>query len=159
MKSKTVIKTSVFPASAEVVFEKLKAIQTLQYIAAPYATFTPVNVSETFTWKAGKTFSFRFKLFGVIPFGTHTINVTEFDEETTRIYTKESNPHVPIWNHLILLEPIDENRLRYTDEVEIFAGWKTPFVVLWAKCFYAHRQRKWLRLLRNLGASNTYHTA
>ncbi len=147
MKSRTVIKTSVFPSSEKEVFEKLKAIQTLQYIAAPYATFTPVNTSEAFTWKAGKTFSFRFKLFGIIPFGVHTINVIEFDEQTTRIYTKEGNPHVPVWNHLILLKPLDGTSLLYTDEVEIHAGWKTPFVALWAKCFYAHRQKKWLKLL------------
>ncbi len=153
MKSKTVIKTSVFPATEQEVFEKLKAIQTLQYIAAPYATFTPVNASEEFVWQAGKTFSFRFKLFGIIPFGVHSINVIEFDETTARIYTKEKNPHVPVWNHLILLKPLDDNRLQYTDEVEILAGWKTPFVALWAKSFYAHRQRKWLRLLRNQGAS------
>lgn len=152
MKSKTVIKTSVFPASAKVVFEKLKAIQTLQYIAAPHATFTPVNESDDFIWKAGKTFSFRFKLFGVIPFGDHTIKVIEFDENTNRIYTNESNPHVPIWNHTITLEPLDDNSLRYTDKVEIYAGWKTPLVTLWARRFYAHRQKKWLTLLRNHGA-------
>lgn len=152
MKSKTVIKTSIFPASEKEVFDKLKSIQTLQYIAAPYATFTPVNASDDFTWKVGKTFSFHFKLFGVIPFGVHTINVIDFDEITTRIYTNESNTHVPIWNHTILLEPMDDNRLRYTDKVELYAGWKTPFVTLWAKCFYSHRQKKWLRLLRSQGA-------
>ena len=28
------------------------------------------------------------------------------------------------------------------------AGWKTLLVYLWANCFYAHRQRKWKRLLK-----------
>ena len=45
------------------------------------------------------------------------------------------------------LKPIDHDHTGYTDEVEIHAGWKTPFVCLWAKLFYAHRQRKWIRLL------------
>jgi len=30
----------------------------------------------------------------------------------------------------------------------IHAGWKTFFVWLWVRAFYAHRQRKWIRLLR-----------
>ncbi|MBE7004664.1 MAG: hypothetical protein E7425_10385 [Ruminococcaceae bacterium] len=36
--------------------------------------------------------------------------------------------------------------LRYTDRVEIRAGWITPFIWLWANAFYAHRQRKWITL-------------
>ena len=32
-------KTSVFPASRETVFQKLQRLETLQYIAKPYATF------------------------------------------------------------------------------------------------------------------------
>ena len=63
------------------------------------------------------------------------------------IYTYESNKHVPVWNHEIILEKIDENTTKYADVVEIDAGWKTVFVCMWAKCFYGHRQRKWKRLL------------
>ena len=37
---------------------------------------------------------------------------------------------------------------KYTDIVEIDAGWKTVFVYLWAVCFYMHRQKKWIKLLR-----------
>lgn len=42
---------------------------------------------------------------------------------------------------------IDDNVTEYTDEVEIYAGWKTPIVYLWAKMFYGHRQKKWIKLL------------
>lgn len=45
-----------------------------------------------------------------------------------------------------------ENTTQYTDEVEINAGWKTIFVYMWANAFYAHRQRKWKRLLSNNNA-------
>ena len=85
-------------------------------------------------------------LFGFIPFGTHSIRIVRFDKE--RISSWEGNEHVPVWNHDILLVPIDESHTEYTDRVEIQAGWKTVFVWLWAKAFYAHRQRKWIRLLR-----------
>ena len=36
----------------------------------------------------------------------------------------------------------------YSDQVEIGAGWKTFIVWLWANCFYKHRQRKWLKLIK-----------
>ena len=142
-----VIKSSLFPASKEEVFGRLQKPETLRYVAWPYAAFTPVgeNIAD---WEAGKTSSYRFALFGRIPFGTHTINVISFDMDKG-IYTHEGNEHVPVWNHRIVLSEISDAQCLYTDIVEIDAGWKTPFVYLWAKCFYAHRQRKWIRLLKN----------
>ena len=141
-------KTTVFPASSKKVFSLLQELETLQYIARPYATFTSIEGDENFVWQEGKCFKFKFKLFGVIPYGIHTINVIKFKDE---IYTKESNPHVPIWNHRIILKECNGGKTEYTDEVEIGAGWKTVFVYLWAKCFYSHRQKKWIKLLRSKG--------
>ena len=42
----------------------------------------------------------------------------------------------------------DETYTQYMDRVEIHAGWKTVFIWLWANAFYAHRQMKWIRLLK-----------
>ena len=36
-------KTSIFPASRETVFRKLQQLETLQYIAKPFASFEPVG--------------------------------------------------------------------------------------------------------------------
>ena len=141
----TVQKTSVFPAERDAVFRKLQRPDTLQYIARPYATFEPVG-SAAPVWTAGSTSAYRFRLFGVIPFGTHTIQILRFDPEC--VSSREGNRHVPVWNHDIRMEPVDANHTRYTDRVEIHAGWKTVFVWLWANAFYAHRQRKGIRLLR-----------
>ena len=96
--------------------------------------------------RSGQPAAYRFLLFGVIPWGTHTIRIVRFDPEG--VSSREGNEHVPVWNHDITMIPIDENRTKYTDQVEIRAGWKTPFVWLWAKAFYAHRQRKWISLLK-----------
>ena len=71
----TVEKMSVFPASRDEVFKRLQHLETLQYIAAPYATFEPVDANAPATWGSGSTSSYRFKLFGLIPFGTHTIRI------------------------------------------------------------------------------------
>ena len=145
--SRKVVKTSVFPASKEEVFCKLQKLRLLQYIAKPYATFTPIG-EQISVWKAGTSSEYKLRLFGVIPFGTHKINVISFDIDNG-IYTHEGNEHVPVWNHKIVLKEIDDKQCLYSDIVEIDAGWKTLFVYLWAKCFYAHRQRRWIKLLKS----------
>ena len=138
-------RTSVFPAGRDAVFQKLKQLGTLQTIAAPYASFEPVG-DGVCTWEVGSTSAYRFRIFGVIPYGTHTIHILRFDPDG--VSSREGNEHVPVWNHDIRLIEKDENHTQYTDRVEIHAGWKTAFVWLWAKAFYAHRQRKWIRLLK-----------
>ncbi len=139
-------KTSLFPASRETVFRRLQQLETLQEIAKPYATFEPIGETVT-VWAAGSESAYRFRLFGVIPYGTHTIHVLRFDPDG--VSSREGNEHVPVWNHEIRLVEIDEDHTRYTDRVEIHAGWKTFFVWLWACAFYAHRQRRWIRLLHD----------
>jgi len=140
-----VSKTSVFPSGIDIIFRKIQRLETLQSIASPYATFEPIGENSG-TWKEGSVSSYRFKLFGILPFGIHTIRIIRFDPEV--ISSKEGNRFVPVWNHDITMKEIDENHTEYTDQVEIHAGWKTVFVWLWANAFYAHRQRKWIRLLK-----------
>ena len=86
-------KTSVFPASREIVFEKLQELETLRYIARPYATFEPAAPVAS-VWTEGRESSFHFRLFCFIPFGIHTIRVVRVDAEG--ISSRESNPHVPV---------------------------------------------------------------
>lgn len=141
----TVKKTSLFPAKQRNVFELLKRFDTLVYIAKPYAEFESIDGQTELVWEVGRSFYFNFKIFGFITLGVHVINVKEFNLDN--IYTKEGNPFCPIWNHRIILKEIVDGKTEYTDEVEINAGWKTPFVYLWAKAFYSHRQKKWIKLL------------
>ncbi|MBQ9315495.1 MAG: hypothetical protein IJ203_01590 [Atopobiaceae bacterium] len=141
-----VTRSSVFPATREEVFARLQRLDTLQRVAWPYATFDPVG-EDAGVWEPGATSSYRFRLLGFIPFGTHVIHVVRFGLDEG-IYTHEGNEHVPTWNHEIRLEALPGGRCRYTDCVDIDAGLKTPFIWLWAQAFYAHRQRTWVRLLR-----------
>ena len=141
-------RTSIFPAGCDTVLEKLQHLETLQYIAAPYAAFVPVE-NAVHTWTEGSTSSYRFRLFGFLPFGIHTIHIVHIGPDGIR--SREGNRHVPVWNHDIRLQALDEARTAYTDRVEIHAGWKTPAVWLWASLFYRHRQKKWIRLLRKEG--------
>jgi hypothetical protein len=63
------------------------------------------------------------------------------------IQSRERNEYVPVWDHKITLRDKGEET-EYTDEVKIQAGWKTAFIWLWAEAFYAHRQRKWVKMLK-----------
>ena len=112
-------RTSVFPSGRDVIFQKIRKLETLQYIAKPYATFEPEGNSLGI-WETGSTSSYHFKLFGIIPFGTHTIHIICFEPE--KISSHEGNEHVPVWNHDIMMEIIDDNHTKYTDRVEIGAG-------------------------------------
>ena len=141
MKRKIITRTSIFPAAKEEVFRRLRMLSTLQYVASPFASFSPLSGNEDLIWREGVDFAFQFKLFSFIPLGIHKIHVVEFDETSCRIYTNEANTHVPVWNHHISLQSTQTGETRYTDEVEIDAGWKTLIVYSWAKCFYAHRQK------------------
>ncbi len=146
MKTRTLTKTSVFPADRHTVFGMLRRLDTLQRIARPYMFFAPAEKSRGAVWEEGKTSSYRLRLFGIIPLGTHTIRVIRFSE-SGGICTREGNRHVPVWNHEIELKALPGGKCEYTDRVEIGAGWKTPFVFWWAKRFYSHRQRRWIRIL------------
>ena len=137
-------KSALFPASKETAFRKLQQLETLQLIAKPFATFEPVGETVS-TWEVGSTSAYRFRLFSLIPYGTHTIHILRFDPDG--VSSREKNAHVPVWNHEISLVEKDESHTLYTDRVEIRAGWKTAFIWLWVNAFYAHRQRKWVRLL------------
>ena len=84
-------RTSVFPAGQDAVFQKLKQLGTLQTIAAPYASFEPLG-DGVCTWEVGSTSTYRFRLFGCIPFGTHTIHIVRFDPDGIR--SREGNEHI-----------------------------------------------------------------
>ena len=146
MKSKTINISSVFPASIDEIWDKLQRLETLKYIAAPYATFEAYD-KNILTWQEGISTEYHLKLFGLFSFGKHTIKIVQFDKNAGLIYTNEKNNAIPVWNHKIILQQIESETTLYTDEVELNAGWKTLFVYCWGVLFYRHRQKKWLRLL------------
>ena len=139
------MKTSVFPADAEAVWSRLGEIRTLQIIARPYAAFEPLD--NCGAWRAGETYRLRLKLFCLIPLGVHTVHDLHRDASAYSVLTYEGNPFVPLWNHEITLTPMGR-ACRYTDRVTLGAGWKTPFIGLWANCFYHHRQRRRIGILK-----------
>ena len=110
MRKQKIAMTTLLQAGKSEVFQRLQKLETLQHVAAPYATFIPIDGNQEILWRKGSTFSFRFYLFGIVSFGIHTIHVLSCDEESG-ISTEERNKHVPVWNHgFILSQSIKRQR-------------------------------------------------
>ena len=73
--NRVIVKSSVFPAGVEVVWEKLQNLSSLQYVAAPFAAFEPADGRNDLIWSCGEIFRFRLRLFGLLSFGIHTIRI------------------------------------------------------------------------------------
>ena len=136
-----VVVTSVFETDVENIWCKIQDIDTLREICKPKASFISYD-NIPLIWKEGETFYFRMFLHRFIPIGKHTINVIKIDKNQWKIVSNEYNKRVTVWNHYIQMEKITENITRYTDSVELYAGYLTPFVAWWTLKFYKHRQKK-----------------
>jgi hypothetical protein len=93
------------------------------------------------------------RLFGLVPLGTRTLVFERIDPECMEVQTRERDQLVRRWDHLIRLRSLDTGRCRYSDKIEIEAGWLTPLVWLFAAWFYRHRQRRWQTVARRLAGS------
>ncbi len=121
----------------------------LAYVAAPWLRFEPVDPPALpDEWAPGE-YRVRRKLFGAIPVGMHSIRIRAVEQRGERLLVHDlgSSKRISIWDHSIEISPTGDGRTRYCDRVSIEAGWRTPFVGWFAKRFFAHRQRRWRRLL------------
>jgi len=141
-----IIISSTLNNSAEKIWNKLLNIETLIEICKPMATFKSNLNEKEMKWEIDKEYIFKLFIYGFIPFGNHKIILKKLDKENKIILSNEYNKIVKIWNHLIFMENVGENEIKYTDEVEIYAGIFTLFTAIWAKLFYKHRQKKWKRI-------------
>jgi hypothetical protein len=139
---------SVLPATTDSVWAALQRTETLQRVAAPVLHFRPTEPGGLpARWSEGCEATLRLLLFGVLPLGRHTIRIVMVDRDRGEIRTRETGVMTPVWNHTIRIAPVGDRRTRYSDEVELHAGVRTPLVWLFAQFFYRHRQRRWRKLL------------
>ncbi len=124
--------------------------ESLKFIAAPILTFIPAGTGACNNrWEVGQVYSFKLYFLTFIPLGLHTIKIINVDYNQNSISSHESGLLTPVWNHKISFKEITPGLVNYSDEIEIRAGWLTPFICLFAHVFYRHRQRRWQILLEN----------
>ena len=145
-----IIISSMLNSSSEKIWNKLLDVETLVYICKPMVTFKNTTKEKNMKWELNREYIFKLFIYGFIPFGNHKIILEKIDENNKMIISKEHNNIVKIWNHKIIMENKGENDIKYTDEVDIYAGVFTLFVAIWSIIFYKHRQRKWKKIAKIL---------
>lgn len=138
--------TTYLPCSPDEAWQRVQTSALLHHIAAPMLRFVPAGEPFPERWLPG---SYRTGMlaFGVLPMGEQTIGIEIPPADGERRVLRD-NGHGQLirrWDHWIFIEPEGEGT-RYTDRVDIDAGLLTPFVALFARVFYGHRQKRWRAL-------------
>ncbi len=149
---RTVRRSSVLAAPADVVWRAVRSPAALVHVAAPVLRF-PALDGRTRPWEVGESVTTWLLVLGFLPVSRHTLRVEAVDEQARAIRTDEHGTLVRTWRHLITVEPLDAGSCRYTDVVEVGAGPLTGPVRLFADGFYHWRQRRWRRLALVLAAA------
>lgn len=147
--------STVLACDFERAVAEVKTPRLLRFVAAPLVRFTPVTPERyPEIWSEG-TYWVRLHLFGVVPFGQQAI-VISMPSATGAFILPDGgySALIETWDHTIRIVPDDAGVL-YRDDVEIRAGFFTPFVWLFAQLFYRYRQRRWkLLVARGFGYGN-----
>lgn len=92
----------------------------------------PAIRSRSEPWREGETVVGWVFLLGFLPFSRHHLHVHKVDDASRTLSSREHGGLIKRCNH------------------DIGAGIFTPFVVLYARWFYAMRQRRWRELAKEL---------
>lgn len=146
--AKCITVQSEWQQPANEIWNRVKQIATLQYVAYPVFTFLPITpITPQSAWQPNTTVTVKVKLFGLLPLGLHTITLTEIDDQHFQLLTHEYSNIFTLWNHHIAVENLTNNTCRYTDTLTIYAKWLTPLAAWVVKRFFIHRHKRWVKLL------------
>ena len=145
---------SVLDCPPEKVWDEVQKSSLLLEVTRPLVRLMPADTTAfPERWSQGTLCLCRCYLFGFLPLGMHKIFFERIDPSRREIGTRESDPLIRRWDHVVRVEPADGGRTRYSDDIDIDAGVLTLPVWLFARWFYGHRQRRWRRVARRLVTS------
>lgn len=134
---------SIFDCSPEKVWKEVQKSSLLLEVMKPLARIEPVETAFPETWQEGKTVLCSCFMFGILPMGVRKLFFESIDKKKKEIQTRESDPMIRKWDHLIKVEATPDGKTRYSDRIELDAGLLTPLFGLYVRYFYGHRQRRW----------------
>ena len=141
--------STVLPCSYARAVEEVKTPRLLLHIAHPLVSFKPADETAVPDIWEETTYWFHLKLFGFIPFGKQAVRITyEEAADTLRIRDNGYSRLIRRWDHWITIHNKNGQTL-YRDTLDLDAGILTPVVWLFARAFYAHRQRRWIKLAQS----------
>lgn len=145
--------TTRLDCSPEQVWQEVQTSRLLRYVAAPLITFDPVEPPVLpDVWSEGR-YLVAMRLFGLLPFGRQWIVIRLVMADSTpgaQHYQLRDNghgDHISMWDHWITIAETADGATRYTDEVEVRAGFLTAFIWAYANVFYRYRQWRWRQLV------------
>jgi hypothetical protein len=142
---------SIFDCPPDRAWDEVQRPSLLLEVASPLIRLEPAE-GPWFPdrWQQGRTVRFESYLFSLIPVGRRTVCFERVDHSARQIQTREHDPLIRHWDHLIHVRATDDGRTRYSDELQISGGPLAFFVWLFAMWFYRHRQRRWKRVAKRL---------
>src|SRR5215467_13564398 len=79
----------------------------LLHVTWPLARLVPIGAPFPERWSAG-SMQCRLFVFWIIPMGVHTVIFEKIDQENYEIQSREHDPLVARWDHLISIKPLDD---------------------------------------------------
>lgn len=132
-------------APADVIWQAVQRPEAFVHVAGAMLRY-PVAERHRRPWSVGDRTTGWLFLGRVVPFSRHTIEVVEIDQERLTILTEEHGGLIRTWRHHVDVRPVSDTACRYTDRIDIDAGFLTPVVTAFARVFYRYRQARWARL-------------
>ena len=143
------ILTTILDCPKERVWQEVQTVRLLAYIAAPMVIFEPLQPTRFPEIWGEACYQVRMKIFGRFSFGRHWIVISKPLAATGAFQLRDNGygDRISKWDHWITIQDEPNEKTRYTDYVDIEAGFLTPFVWLFSQAFYRHRQRQWQKLV------------
>ena len=142
--------STVLNCSAAKAWNEVQNSSLFLYVIWPMARVVPTGAPFPERWSEGLTIQCKSFVFGVIPIGVRTLHIEKIDQKNYEIQSREHDPLIARWDHLVSIKPLDDSRSIYRDTIDIDAGSLTFVVWSWANWFYRHRQRRWRALAKTL---------
>ncbi len=144
VKAKKLTVHSEIPMGVNSAWDNVKTPALLQFVAKGMIKFKSVDGPFPKQWEVGKTYGFKMRVLGFIPFGgVHYLSIDKIDDTNFKISTKEWDKGAKVWNHNITMRDLGDGKIYYEDSITIYGGMMTEFITSFAKKFYQHRQKRW----------------
>jgi hypothetical protein len=142
--------STVLNCSAAKAWNEVQKTSLFLYVIWPLVRVVPTGAPFPERWSEGLTIQCKSFVFGVIPIGVRTLHFEKIDQKNYEIQSREHDPLIARWDHLVAIKLLDDSRSIYRDTIDIDAGRLTVVVWAWANWFYRHRQRRWRALAKTL---------
>lgn len=141
-------RTTLLPCSIARLTPELAKPMLLNWISWPLLHFVAVDPPALPDRFGAGRYRTRLLLGVLLPIGEHTLNLQRLPTTGPGLVWHDAGHSglARVWDHRIHLEDY-YGMTRYTDEVEVRAGLLTLPAWLFARVYYAHRQRRLNRLV------------